>query len=175
MYQDARYARTATTDALKALFEANSENNYHDNEEGNNISVLEPSLSIAPTLNYAKKGGNERKRVDLALFFALFIISEFKSPHRAGYMLVDEAFDSLDKAGQASVLKWCHWSAKRLTYLFVITHNQSLVRIAEEKGTAEGGIGASVVTAKAGNKGTELKVNGVRIGILPVSGREHRA
>ncbi|RYO91757.1 hypothetical protein DL766_002397 [Monosporascus sp. MC13-8B] len=175
MYQDARYARTATTGALKALFEADSEDNYYDNEEGKNISVLEPSLSIASTLDYAKKSGGERKRVDLALFFALFMISEFRSPYRAGYMLVDEAFDSLDEAGQASVLKWCRWSAKRLTYLFVITHSQSLVRIAEEEGAAEGGVGASVVTAKAGDRGTELEVNGVRIGIPHVSGREHRA
>ncbi|RYP15285.1 hypothetical protein DL765_005809 [Monosporascus sp. GIB2] len=175
MYQDARYARTATTGALKALFEADSEDIYHDNEEGKNISVLEPSLSIASTLDYAKKSGGERKRVDLALFFALFMMSESRSPHRAGYMLVDEAFDSLDEAGQASVLKWCRWSAERLTYLFVITHSQSLVRIAEEEGTAEGGVGTSIVTAKAGDRGTELEVNGVRIGIPPVSGREHRA
>ncbi|RYP11972.1 hypothetical protein DL767_011541 [Monosporascus sp. MG133] len=175
MYQDARYARTATTGALKALFEADSEDNNHDNEDGNNISVLEPSLSIASTLDYAKKSSGERKRVDLALFFALFMMSESRSPYRAGYMLVDEAFDSLDEAGQASVLKWCRWSAERLTYLFVITHSQSLVRIAEEEGTAEGGVGASVVTAKAGDRGTELKVNGVRIGVPPVSRREQRA
>ncbi|RYP82218.1 hypothetical protein DL769_001712 [Monosporascus sp. CRB-8-3] len=175
MYQDARYARTATTGALKALFEAESEDSNHDNDEGNNISVLEPSLSIAPTLDYAKKSGGERKRVDLALFFALFMMSESRSPHRAGYMLVDEAFDSLDEAGQASVLKWCRWSAERLTYLFVITHSQSLVRIAEKEGTAEGGVGASVVTAKAGDRGTELEVNGVRIGVPPVPRREHKA
>ncbi|RYP56081.1 hypothetical protein DL771_012144 [Monosporascus sp. 5C6A] len=171
MYQDARYARTATTGALTALFEAESEDNNHGKDEGYNISLLEPSLSISSTLDYAKKSGGERKRVDLALFFALFMISETRSPYRAGYMLVDEAFDNLDEAGQASVLKWCRWSAERLTYVFVITHSQSLVRIAEEEGTAEGGVGASVVTAKAGDRGTELEVNGVRIGVPSVSTR----
>ena len=36
-------------------------------------SVISSSLLISPELEYAKKSGGERKRVDLALFFALFL------------------------------------------------------------------------------------------------------
>ncbi|KAK7756803.1 hypothetical protein SLS62_001248 [Diatrype stigma] len=137
-------------------------------------SVLDPSLSINPALAYAKKSGGERKRVDLALFFALFMMGEARSAHMARYMLVDEAFDSLDEAGQASVLKWCRWMTGRLAYVFVITHSRNLVRLAEaveesekkggegeddgEGGGGGGGGGANVVTVKAGDRGTELVV-----------------
>lgn len=161
MYQDANYARNMTKGTIGALFKED-----HDEDEGygsssqKSASVLEPSLSINPSLAYAKRSGGERKRVDLALFFALFMMGEARSPHMAGYMLVDEAFDSLDDAGQASVLKWCRWMTERLAYVFVITHNRSLVRLAEKEGDAENGVGANVVTVKAGTEGVELVAEG---------------
>ncbi|KAI0883751.1 P-loop containing nucleoside triphosphate hydrolase protein [Annulohypoxylon maeteangense] len=164
MYQDAHYARHMTSGALKTLFEDDGETPSpppSNNEEEGSTSVLEPSLSMASTLGYSKKSGGERKRVDLALFFALFVMSEARSAHRARYMLVDEAFDGLDAAGQAAVLKLCHWMTGRLAYVFVITHSRSFITLAEDEGGAEGEVGASVVMAKAGEKGTEFVVNGV--------------
>ncbi len=131
------------------------------------LSVLDSTLTMSPALEYAKKSGGERKRVDLALFFALFVTGEARSAHAAGYMLVDEAFDSLDAAGQASVLRWCRWMTGRLAYVFVITHSRILVELAD-KGEGEGGataaaaaadedgVGVNVVTVRAGSKGTEV-------------------
>ncbi|KAI1506763.1 P-loop containing nucleoside triphosphate hydrolase protein [Biscogniauxia marginata] len=160
MYQDAHYARSMVTGTLKTLFEEDSEVDSNRDDDKGRASVLEPSLSMAPTLGYAKKSGGERKRVDLALFFALFVMSEARSAHRARYMLVDEAFDGLDTAGQAAVLKLCRSMTERLEHVFVITHSQSFIRLAED--AADGG-GASVITAKAGDGGTEFEANGVRI------------
>ncbi|KAI1469642.1 P-loop containing nucleoside triphosphate hydrolase protein [Daldinia caldariorum] len=155
MYQDANYARNMTSGTLGALFKENEEGDDHEaNQES--TSVLEPSLSINPALDYAKRSGGERKRVDLALFFALFMMAETRSSHMARYMLVDEAFDSLDVTGQASVLKWCRWMTERLSYVFVITHSPNLVKLAEDESSANGGVGANVVSVKAGSKGTEL-------------------
>ena len=160
MYQDAHYAGTGI---LGTLFKDEGENDKKDVDEQGHTSVLEPSLSITSTFAYAKKSGGERKRVDLALFFALFMMSEARSAHATGYMLVDEAFDSLDAVGQASVLKWCRWMTERLAYVFVVTHSQSLVGIAEKEGGTEGGVDTNIITVKAGDKGTELVANGVNI------------
>ncbi|KAI1494838.1 P-loop containing nucleoside triphosphate hydrolase protein [Biscogniauxia mediterranea] len=173
MYQDAHYARSMVAGTLKTLFEEDGEVGNHNNnndqdDKGTTTTtpVLDPSLSMSTTLGYAKRSGGERKRVDLALFFALFVMSEARSPHRTGYMLVDEAFDGLDTCGQAAVLKLCRRMAQPLSYVFVITHSQSFVRLAEEGG-AGAGAGASVVTARAGDWGTEFEVNGVRIRSSP--------
>ncbi|KAI1452138.1 P-loop containing nucleoside triphosphate hydrolase protein [Annulohypoxylon moriforme] len=168
MYQDAHYAQNMTSGTLKALFEEDDEaDDDDDDDDRSKTSVLEPSLSMASTLDYPKKSGGERKRVDLALFFALFVMSEARSAHRARYMLVDEAFDGLDAAGQAAVLKLCRWMTGRLAYVFVITHSRSFITLAEDEGGAEGGVGVSVITAKAGDKGTEFDVNGVCISSSP--------
>ena len=164
MYQDTHYAQSMTAGALNSLFEeAGDVGNSHDEDKGN-ISVLKPSMSIDPTLDYAKKSGGERKRVDLALFFALFIMSEARSAHRVRYMLVDEAFDGLDTSGQAAVLKLCHWMTERLEFVFVITHNQSLITLVENENEAvNGSSGVGIITAKVSGRGTEFEVNGVCI------------
>ncbi|KAI0849006.1 P-loop containing nucleoside triphosphate hydrolase protein [Daldinia vernicosa] len=152
MYQDANYARNMTSGTIGALFKE-----YEDGDGSQeSTSVLEPSLSMNQALDYAKRSGGERKRVDLALFFALSMMAGARSPHMARYMLVDEAFDSLDVSGQASVLKWCRWMTERLSYVLVITHSPNLVKLAEEESDAGGAAGANVVTVRAGNKGTEL-------------------
>ncbi|KAI8963130.1 P-loop containing nucleoside triphosphate hydrolase protein [Daldinia sp. FL1419] len=154
MYQDANYARNMTSGTIGALFKEDGNDGDHEDQES--TSVLEPSLSMNPALDYAKRSGGERKRVDLALFFAIFMMAEARSPHMAKYMLVDESFDNLDATGQASVLKWCRWMTERLSYVFVITHSPNLIKLAEEEGSTEGGVGANIVTIKAGSKGTEL-------------------
>ncbi|KAI1088923.1 P-loop containing nucleoside triphosphate hydrolase protein [Rostrohypoxylon terebratum] len=161
MYQDAHLAHSMMASTLKALYE--DEDSEIDDGDSEKTTVLEPSLSMTSTLGYSKKSGGERKRVDLALFFALFVMSEARSPHRAGYMLVDEAFDGLDTAGQVAVLKMCRWMTGRLAYVFVITHSQTFIALAEDGNGAEGVTSAGVITAKAGDKGTELEVNGVKI------------
>ncbi|KAI1445161.1 P-loop containing nucleoside triphosphate hydrolase protein [Annulohypoxylon stygium] len=170
MYQDAHLAHSMMTGTLKTLFEGDdgeADDERIDDGDSEKTSVLEPSLSMTSTLGYSKKSGGERKRVDLALFFALFVMSEARSAHRAGYMLVDEAFDGLDTAGQAAVLKMCRWMTGRLAYVFVITHSQTFIALAEDGNGAEGATGAGVITAKAGDKGTELEVNGVKISSSP--------
>lgn len=156
MYQDANYARNMTSGTIGALFKEEYQDGDDRDDNQESTSVLEPSLSMNQALDYAKRSGGERKRVDLALFFALSMMAGARSPHMARYMLVDEAFDSLDVSGQASVLKWCRWMAERLSYVLVITHSPNLVKLAEEESDAGGGVGANIITVRAGNKGTEL-------------------
>lgn len=54
------------------------------------MAALERALSVDAHLSYGKRSGGERKRIDLALFFALLYVGYARSPHRAHYMLFDE-------------------------------------------------------------------------------------
>ena len=184
MYRDTHYAQRMTSGTIEALFREeegegdevrgedgqrkkgslSADDEHGEDDECGNVdktSVLDPSLSINPALEYAKKSGGERKRVNLALFFALFALAESRSAHVARYLLVDEAFDSLDAAGRAAVLKWCHWMTERLTYVLVVTHNTELVALAERGSMSAdgGGVAANVVTVRAGDHGTEVVPN----------------
>ncbi|KAI0135935.1 P-loop containing nucleoside triphosphate hydrolase protein [Daldinia grandis] len=167
MYQDANYARNMTSGTIGALFKEEYQDGDDDDGNQESTSVLEPSLSMNQALDYAKRSGGERKRVDLALFFALSMMAGARSPHMARYMLVDEAFDSLDVSGQASVLKWCRWMTEQLSYVLVITHSPNLVKLAQEESDAGGAAGANIINVRAGNKGTELVETPESIATLP--------
>ena len=188
MYRDTHYAQRLRSGTIGALFrEVDEEDEEGENGEGGSgkgssavdeeednevddasgnetkrpdkTSVLDPSLSINAALEYAKKSGGERKRVDLALFFALFALGESRSAHVARYLLVDEAFDSLDRGGRLAVLKWCRWMTGRLAHVLVVTHNHDLVALARSEAEGDDGEGAgaaNVVTVKAGDRGTEI-------------------
>lgn len=125
---------------------------------GGGGGALDGSLSVGSRLSYGKRSGGERKRVDLALYFALLYVNHARSPHRAHYLIVDEVFDSLDAAGQAAVVKWCDFmGATRIAYIIVITHSEHL-RL------QEGGSNRAVIVAKMGKAGVELEKDGLRIG-----------
>jgi DNA repair exonuclease SbcCD ATPase subunit len=139
LYEDTRHAKAMTTGILKSLF---------DSDE--TPSILDRSARVSASLGYAKRSGGERKRIDLALFFALVQLSQARSAHRSRYIFVDEVFDSLDEAGQRAVVRWCDWMAQRLGWVLVVTHSQLLV------GMGEGEEGGHRVRVSMGDAGTEL-------------------
>ncbi|KAF4974310.1 hypothetical protein FZEAL_8769, partial [Fusarium zealandicum] len=125
LYDDTRHAHMATG-MLRSLFDSES-TDFAINTSLSG-SVLDPTLTIHPSLAYNKRSSGERKRIDLALFFALLQLARARSAHRAYYMLVDEVFDNLDKAGQAAVVRWCDVMSQTVVdWIVVITHSQSLV------------------------------------------------
>ncbi|KAK8064295.1 P-loop containing nucleoside triphosphate hydrolase protein [Apiospora saccharicola] len=113
------------------------------------------SLGVTPALAYAKRSGGERKRIDLALFFALALVGQSRGAHRARYLLVDEVFDSLDPAGQAAVARWCRYLLGRVDFVAVVTHSEILPKLA---GGADGddSTGLVVWRARMGRRGTVL-------------------
>ncbi|KAJ4200796.1 hypothetical protein NW759_015822 [Fusarium solani] len=158
LYDDTRHAHMATG-MLRSLFDSESADDMIDTSLSG--SVLGPTLAVHPSLAYSKRSSGERKRVDLALFFALLQLARARSAHRAHYVLVDEVFDNLDKAGQAAVIRWCGVMSQTVVgWIVVITHSQSLV----ERDPGEDASKALVVGARMGQGGTELFVNGHRIG-----------
>ncbi|KAF5695733.1 P-loop containing protein [Fusarium globosum] len=158
LYDDTRHAHMATG-MLRSLVDAESADGMIDTSLSG--SVLGPTLAVHPSFAYSKRSSGERKRVDLALFFALLQLARARSAHRAHYVLVDEVFDNLDRAGQVAVVTWCGVMSQTVVgWIVVITHSQSLV----ERDPGEDASEALVVRARMGQRGTELFVNGHKIG-----------
>lgn len=153
---------------LRSLFDSSSDSSTDTpsrsssiSEEGSTIPILDPKLAIHSSLSYPKRSSGERKRVDLALFFALLQLARARSAHRAHYVLVDEVFDSLDRAGQAAVVRWCGVMSRAVVgWIVVITHSQVLVEQQRELGEEDAAKKVLVVEARMGKRGTELVVNG---------------
>ncbi|KUI69067.1 hypothetical protein VM1G_04693 [Cytospora mali] len=135
LYNDTRHVRGMTSGMLRSLFQ-NLEDQDRDVQQTTNCvgadsvrsavtagTVLDKTLGINSALSYATRSGGERKRIDLALFFALLHLGHAHSRHRARYLLMDEVFDSLDATGQAVIIKWCRSSLMaRMDFALVITH-----------------------------------------------------
>lgn len=94
---DTRHAHMATG-MLRSLFDSESANIMINTSLPE--SVLDRTLAVHPSLAY-------NKRVDLTLFFVLLQLAWATSAYRAHYVLVDEVFDNLDKAGQVAIVRWC--------------------------------------------------------------------
>ncbi|KAK7998362.1 hypothetical protein PG989_006402 [Apiospora arundinis] len=176
LYQDTRHARDTAEGMLKHLFAttldsslSSSSNNDDQEEKGSTSSSSAPrlldstSLGVTSTLAYAKRSGGERKRIDLALFFALVLVGQGRGAHRARYLLIDEVFDSLDPAGQAAVARWCRYLLARVDFVAVITHSELLIKLAAAEESEGGGgndsLGFTVWRARLGKKGTVLDMN----------------
>ncbi|KAL7821152.1 hypothetical protein V8C44DRAFT_313694 [Trichoderma aethiopicum] len=161
LYDDTRHARDMATGMLRSLFDSDTVDTITETSPPSGY-ILNQTLSVSSSLSYAKRSGGERKRVDLALFFALLQLSLARSAHRSHYLLVDEVFDSLDGAGQAAVVRWCGLMSQRMAgWILMITHSQHLI----EQDPGEDVGKALVVRARMGPRGTELLVDGRRIGV----------
>ncbi|KAM0236643.1 hypothetical protein ACHAP5_009279 [Fusarium lateritium] len=157
LYDDTRHANIATG-MLRSLFHSESDNMASSSCPPG--FVLDHTLAVHSSLAYSKRSSGERKRIDLALFFALLQLVRARSAHRAHYALVDEVFDNLDSAGQEAVIRWCGVMLQTAVgWVVVITHSQHLVDRDPGVETCK----VLVVNATMGQRGTELYVNDHRI------------
>ncbi|TRX91072.1 hypothetical protein FHL15_008054 [Xylaria flabelliformis] len=154
LYENTRHARELTKGMLSTIFS-------EDDQDARTPTLLDQTLGVTKTLAYAKRSGGERKRIDLAVFFALVQIAQAHSSHRARYMLVDEVFDSLDAAGQAAVVRWCSRLMTWTDFQLVVTHSDYLINaargLADDEDDDE--IRFSVLSAAMTNEGTKLSYN----------------
>ncbi|KAI0509603.1 P-loop containing nucleoside triphosphate hydrolase protein [Xylaria bambusicola] len=126
LYENTRHARELTKGMLRTIIASDPEYDQ-DPKNSQGTGLLDQGLGVTKTLSYAKRSGGERKRIDLAVFFALVQILQANSRHRARYILIDEAFDSLDVAGQAAVVRWCSQLTSRMDFQLVVTHSDYLI------------------------------------------------
>ncbi|KAI1828070.1 P-loop containing nucleoside triphosphate hydrolase protein [Xylaria intraflava] len=158
LYENTRHARELTKGMLRTIIAADSE--YDQDSESPQTTILDQTLGVTKALSYAKRSGGERKRIDLAVFFALVQIAQAHSAHRTRYILIDEAFDSLDAAGQAAVVRWCSQLMTWTDFQLVITHSEHLTSAARGLSNDEDGddIGGrfSVLSATMTKRGTKF-------------------
>lgn len=152
LYDDTRHAKYLASGMLRSIFDSETtvESNMAAMSSG---SLLDRTLAVRSSLGYGKRSGGERRRFDLGLFFALLQIANAQSAYRGSYLLVDEAFDRLDVAGQTAVVRWCGLLSQSTTpWVVVITHSPVLLRQDVDSNAGK----ASIITARMGNAGTDF-------------------
>ncbi|EHK45334.1 uncharacterized protein TrAtP1_003616 [Trichoderma atroviride] len=155
LYEDTQRGRVMAAGMLRLLFDADSVDTMMD-------TFASSPKGAQDSVAYGKQSGGERKRVDLALYFAVLQLTWSRSAHRAHYVFIDEVFDNLDEAGQAAVVKWCGLISQTVAdWVVMITHSRFLSE--QDPGEYAGKV--SVVKAQKGQRGAELYTDGRRIGI----------
>ncbi|KAK5636878.1 hypothetical protein RRF57_012590 [Xylaria bambusicola] len=162
LYENTRHARELTKGMLRTIIAGDPEYDQ-DPKNSQGTGLLDQGLGVTKTLSYAKRSGGERKRIDLAIFFALVQILQANSRHRARYILIDEAFDSLDAAGQAAVVRWCSQLTSRMDFQLVVTHSDYLISSARSPLSDDDGgelqSQFSVLSATMTKEGTKFTYN----------------
>lgn len=75
---------------------------------------------------YALNSGGEKKRVDLAIYFALQDLVASRANKKFNVVFCDEAFDALDASGMESVISLLKEIALEKSSVFVVTHSDEL-------------------------------------------------
>ncbi|KAL7922739.1 P-loop containing nucleoside triphosphate hydrolase protein [Trichoderma austrokoningii] len=156
LYDDIQRGRVMAAGMLRLLFDSDSVDSMMD-------AFVPFPKGVQTSLTYGKQSGGERKRVDLALYFALLQLTWSRSAHRAHYVFIDEVFDNLDEAGQGAVVKWCGLISQTVAdWVVMITHSRFLSE--QDPGEYAGKV--SLVKAQKGPRGAELYADGRKIGVL---------
>lgn len=76
--------------------------------------------------SYQNCSAGERKRIDIAISFAIQDLQQSHSETSTNIAIYDECFDGLDSVGCESVIEILKEKAKTIPSIFVITHNETL-------------------------------------------------
>lgn len=76
--------------------------------------------------SYQNCSAGERKRIDIAIAFAIQDLQQDHSNTATNIAIYDECFDGLDSIGCESVIEILKEKAKTIPSIFVITHNDTL-------------------------------------------------
>lgn len=103
---------------------------------------------------YQANSEGEKKRIDLAISFAIQDLVQSKANLAVNFGLYDECFDGLDSVGCENVIKILQAKQKEVGSIFVITHNVELKSLFENVITMrkENGNSVLVETDKDGRK-----------------------
>ena len=99
---------------------------------GQNLSCeLDRELKLVETgtgLSFYKMSEGQRKRMHLALFFAIFEVAQTRSAFCPKFLFLDEIFDALDQDGQMAVQRWISYYSvcNPDILIFMVTHASSI-------------------------------------------------
>ncbi len=106
----------------------------HDESWGQSLSCeLDNELRLVETgtgLSFYRMSEGQRKRMQLALFFATFEVAQNRSAFQPRILFLDEVFDALDQDGQIAVQRWITHYAE--------THENGKIFVVSHSATTEG-------------------------------------
>lgn len=132
------YSEILTSGSMELRF--NTVSKLKSGEEREKFSVTVTNSSGASS--YKGDSGGERRKVDLAIMFALYSLAKIRSGSRVNLLCLDEILDSLDSEGCERVMMLLRKMSEEIESIFVITHNESLKRLFGSKFVVrkEGGV-----------------------------------
>lgn len=83
--------------------------------------------------SYKSNSAGEQKRIDIAISFAIQDLIMSKEDISTNIALYDEVFDGLDSIGCENVVKLLKDRTKKVSTIFVITHNTELKSLFEQR------------------------------------------
>lgn len=101
---------------------------------------------------YQANSEGEKKRIDLAISFAIQDLVQSKANIAVNLGLYDECFDGLDAIGCENVIKILKERQKSISSIFVITHSENLKPLFENVVTIKKVLGSSVLAESENNK-----------------------
>jgi len=99
--------------------------------------------------SYQQCSTGEKKRIDIAIAFAIQDLQNSKSNMATNIAIYDECFDGLDAIGAETVIELLKEKSKSVGSIFVITHNDTLKPFFD-----------SVITVEKGKKGISHVIGG---------------
>ncbi|KAL7272822.1 hypothetical protein RUND412_004354 [Rhizina undulata] len=121
-----------------------------------------PDLSIDRPSFFGKRSSGQRKRNNLAVLFALFLLIRQRSRFRADFIMLDEVFDALDAHGQIQASELIasvtgggggggSAGTEEVRHVIVVTHSEKLEDVVRV-GAGGGGVLRVVMT----ERGTDI-------------------
>ena len=128
-----KYMATLSGSDIEILFSTQTENK--DGSLSDKFDVEVKNASGGNT--YKSNSEGEKKRIDLAISFAIQDLVLSKNDMRTNLAIYDECFEGLDEIGSENVIKLLKERSEKVDTIFVITHNQHLASLFENTITVE--------------------------------------
>ena len=135
------YSNILTGGEIEILFSTQKEN-----KDGSLADKFEVEIkNLHGGSDYRANSGGEKKRIDLAISFALQDLLLSKSDMQTNIALYDECFEALDMIGCENVIEVLREKQSQIGTIFVITHNEALKNLFDKVLTVEKKDGVSKI------------------------------
>jgi len=118
-----RYSEILSSGSIEVRFNTISRLKSGELREHFSVEVANRYGSV----DYRGDSGGERRKVDIAIMFALHALSRIQTGTFFNLVCLDEVLDSLDKEGCDRVAELLRELSVEIQRIFVITHNENLV------------------------------------------------
>lgn len=128
-----KYMKTLSGSDIEILFTTQTENK--DGSLSDKFDIEINNSSGGDT--YQSNSEGEKKRIDLAISFAIQDLVLSKNNMQTNLAIYDECFEGLDEVGSENVIKLLRERLDKLETIFVITHNDHLKTLFEQVVTVQ--------------------------------------